>query len=248
MYAQLWSMPALSGMAPYVKRMPYSSKGSRLQSPVASSKLRGAHPKVNYFKLSIGHHSAGGVKLQVCVCSTAYSTFNKSHWQTAYLQRRALKIIIRKPIFQHCDHNDLLLTLNQASLQSRRHFQSALVGFHLANQTAPPHLQEVCYPRASVDHSLRHHNFFQLPKANSTLFQSSPLYFASHIFNILPKHIQSGTRLSEFKKKAQQYFLSPVLPLLNARPHIYVTFLSSHVKHTSVCTALYKVPAFLQIQ
>ena len=95
-------------------------------------------------------------------------------------QRRALKIIIRKPIFQHCDHNDLLLTLNQASLQSRRHFQSALVGFHLANETAPPHLQEVCYPRASVDHSLRHHNFFQLPKANSTLFQSSPLYFASH--------------------------------------------------------------------
>ena len=49
------------------------------------------------------------------------------------------------------------------------------VGFHLANQTAPQHLQEVCYPRASADHSLRHHNFFQLPKANSTLFQSSPL-------------------------------------------------------------------------
>ena len=126
-------------------------------------------------------------------------------------QRRALKIIIRKPIFQHCDHNDLLLTLNQASLQSRRHYQSALVGFHLANQTAPQHLQEVCYPRASADHSLRHHNFFQLPKANSTLFQSSPLYFASHIFNILPKHIQSSTRLSEFKKKAQ-YFLSPSCP------------------------------------
>ena len=84
-------------------------------------------------------------------------------------------------------------------MQSRRHYQSALVGFHLANQTAPQHLQEVCYPRASADHSLRHHNFFQLPKANSTLFQSQPLYFASHIFNILPKHIQSSTRLSEFK-------------------------------------------------
>ena len=84
MYAQLWSMPALSGMAPYVKRMPYSSRGSRLRSPVASSKLRGAHPKVNYSKLSIGHHSAGGVKSQVCVCSIAFSTFNKSHWQTAY--------------------------------------------------------------------------------------------------------------------------------------------------------------------
>ena len=62
------------------------------------------------------------------------------------------------------------------------------------------------------DHSLRHHNFFQLPKANSTLFESSPLYFASHIFNILPKPIQSSTRLSEFKKKAQQYFVSPSCP------------------------------------
>ena len=49
---------------------------------------------------------------------------------------------------------------------AKRHYQSALVGFHLANQTAPQHLQEVCYPRASADHSLRHHNFFQLPKAN----------------------------------------------------------------------------------
>ena len=79
-------------------------------------------------------------------------------------QRRALKIIIRKPIFQHCDHNDLLLTLNQASLQSHRHYQLALVGFHLANQTAPQHLQEVCYPRTSTDHSLRHHNSFSCPK------------------------------------------------------------------------------------
>ena len=55
MYAQLWSMPALSGMAPYVKRMPFSSRGSRLQSPVASSKLRGTHPKAKYSKLSTGH-------------------------------------------------------------------------------------------------------------------------------------------------------------------------------------------------
>ena len=51
----------------------------RLQSPVASSKLRGTHTKASYSKLSTRHHSAGGVKLQVCVCSIAFLTFNKSH-------------------------------------------------------------------------------------------------------------------------------------------------------------------------
>ena len=82
-----------------------------------------------------------------------------------------------------------------------------------------------------VDHSLRNHNFFQLPKANSTIFQSSPLYFASHIFNILPKHIQSSTQLTEFKKKAQQYFLSPPAPA-QCTPSHPCNLLSSHVKHT----------------
>ena len=138
--------------------------------------------------------------------------------------------IIRKPIFQHCDHNDLLLTLNQASLQSRRHFQSALVGFHLANQTAPPHLQEVCYPRASIDHSLRHHNFFQLPKANSTLFQSSPLYFASHIFNILPKHIHPHDYLN-LKRRHNNTFSHHPAPA-QCTPSYLCNLLSSHVKHT----------------
>ena len=84
MYAQLWSMSALSGTAPYVKRMSFISGGSRLQSPVVSSKLRGTHPKVNYLKFSTGHRSASGVKSQVCACSIPFLSFNKSHSQTAY--------------------------------------------------------------------------------------------------------------------------------------------------------------------
>ena len=87
---------------------------------------------------------------------------------------------IRKPIFHHCDHNDQLLTLNQASLQSRRHYQSALVGFHLANQTAHNTSRKfVAHAQALI--TLFATITFQLSKANSTLFQSSPLYFASHI-------------------------------------------------------------------
>ena len=54
----------------------------RIQTAVARcilQLLRGTHPKANYSKLSTGHHSAGGVKSQVCVCSIDFSTFNKSH-------------------------------------------------------------------------------------------------------------------------------------------------------------------------
>ena len=83
MFARLWSMPALSGMAPYVKRMPFVFRGFRLQSPVASFKLRDTPPKANCLKLLTGHRSAGGVKLQVFVCFIAFLSSKKIHWQSA---------------------------------------------------------------------------------------------------------------------------------------------------------------------
>ena len=128
------------------------------------------------------------------------------------LQRRAIKTTLKLPLFEQSDHDHLLISTNLASLQSRRLYQSALVGFHMARETAPQHLQEVSYARANTDHSLRQNHFFHLPKANSTLLQFSPLYFATHTFNNLPKHLQTLTKLSDFKKIAQQHLLSPSCP------------------------------------
>ena len=44
-------------------------------------------------------------------------------------QRRVFKVILRLPVFEHSDHDALLLTVNQASLQSRRESLAALLAF-----------------------------------------------------------------------------------------------------------------------
>ena len=61
-------------------------------------------------------------------------------------QRRAFKVILRKPLFEPSDHGEVLLTLQQPSLESRRQYQSAILGFQLANKTAPQHLLNECFP------------------------------------------------------------------------------------------------------
>ena len=101
------------------------------------------------------------------------------------------------------------------SLESRRQYQSAILGFQLANKTAPQHLLNECFPPASQARSLRQRNHFKLPTPHITLYQSSPIYFAAHTFNELPKHLQSITNLSEFKRRAQQHFLSYSCPCSN---------------------------------
>ena len=127
-------------------------------------------------------------------------------------QRRVFKVILRLLVFEHSDHDTLLLTVNQASLQSRRKYRAALLGFHLANKTAPLHLLDESFPTQPSTYSLRRSSFFQLPKPNTLYFQSSPIYFAAHIFNSLPAHLQTITKESEFKKKAKQHLLSPICP------------------------------------
>ena len=127
-------------------------------------------------------------------------------------QRRAFKVILRKPLFEPSDHDEVLLTLQQPSLESRRQYQSAILGFQLANKTAPQHLLNECFSPASPARSLRQRNHFKLPTPHTTLYQSSPIYFAARTFNELPKHLESIKNLSEFKRRAQQHFLSYSCP------------------------------------
>ena len=100
-------------------------------------------------------------------------------------------MILRKPLVEPSDHDEVLLTLQQPSLESRRQYQSAILGFQLANKTAPQHLLNECFPPASPARSLRQRNHFKLPTPHTTLYQSSPIYFAARTFNELPKHLQS---------------------------------------------------------
>ena len=127
-------------------------------------------------------------------------------------QRRAFKVILRKPLFEHCDHSAILLAIQQPSLESRRQYQAALLGFQLSHETAPKHLLNTSFPKTSTTRTLRQRTPFQLPVPNTSLFQSSPLYFASHTFNNLPPHIRSINTLPEFKRKTQQHILSYSCP------------------------------------
>ena len=123
------------------------------------------------------------------------------------------KVILRKPLFEHCDHDAILLAIQQPSLESRRQYQAALLGFQLAHETAPKHLLNTSFPKTSTTRTLRQRTPFQLPVPNTSLsVQSSPLYFASHTFNNLPPHIRLINTLPEFKRKAQQHILSYSCP------------------------------------
>ena len=149
-------------------------------------------------------------------------------------------MILRKPLFETFRHDEVLLTLQQPSLgisppvpvseslteKKKKGVRTrtevlmasrplAILDFQLANKTAPQHLLNECFPPASPARSLRQRNHFQLPTPHTTLYQSSPIYFAARTFNELPKHLQSIKNLSEFKRRAQQYFLSYSCPCSN---------------------------------
>ena len=90
-------------------------------------------------------------------------------------QRRVFKGILHLPVFEHSDHDTLLLTVNQACPRSHREYRAALLGFHLANKTAPQHLLDETFPTQPSTYSLRRSSIFQLPKPNTSYFQSSPI-------------------------------------------------------------------------
>ena len=46
-------------------------------------------------------------------------------------QRRAFKLMLRKPLFEHCDHDAMLLAIQQPSLESRREYQLPSWAFNL---------------------------------------------------------------------------------------------------------------------
>ena len=156
-------------------------------------------------------------------------------------QRRAFKVILRKPLFEPSDHDEVLLTPQQPSLESRRQYQSAILGFQLANKTAPQHLLNECCPAASPARSLRQRNHFQLPTPHTTLYQSSPIYFAARTFNELPKHLQSIKKIcpSSREEHNNTFCLTPVLvqTILIVLPNFsHLAFSSPTITGTSTRT------------
>ena len=99
-------------------------------------------------------------------------------------QRRGFKVISRKPLFEPSDHDEVLLTLQKPSLGSRRQYQSAIVGFQLANKTAPQYMYMLneCFPPASPARSLRQRTVQQKIFVSEKFRQKRPSGSSSGIY------------------------------------------------------------------
>lgn len=115
-------------------------------------------------------------------------------------QRRAARIILRRPLFEHGDHDELLNTLGWETLSSRRVLRQAVLGHRLAKRDVPPHLQNVIFPRRESSYHLRSSEHFLTPIPNTFLYQTSPIFSASVRFNHLPLEVQSAANFIQAAK------------------------------------------------
>ena len=123
-------------------------------------------------------------------------------------QRRAAKIILRRPLFAPSNHDELLATIGWPSLASRRKYFRAVLGHCMATSNVPQHLKDYIPSRPTHMHNTRKPPFFQLPTTNTSLMLNSPLYQAADTFNALPAILQSASNLTSFKNGAALFLLT----------------------------------------
>ena len=99
------------------------------------------------------------------------------HRWTAWwrFQRRAAKIILRRPLFLPSNHDELLAAIGWPSLASRRKYFQAVLGYRMATSNVPQHLRDYIPPKPTHVHNTRKPPFFQLPTTNTSLMLNSPL-------------------------------------------------------------------------
>ena len=123
-------------------------------------------------------------------------------------QRRAAKIILRRPLFAPSNHDEPLATIGWPSRASRRKYFRAVVGHRMATSNVPQHLRDYIPSRPTHMHNTRKPPFFQLPTTNTSLMLNSPPYQAADTFNALPAILQSASNLTSFKNGAALFLLT----------------------------------------
>ena len=120
-------------------------------------------------------------------------------------QRRAAKIILRRPLFAPSNHDELLATIGLPSLASRRKYFQAVLGHRMATGNVPQHLRDYIpsIPGPPTCTTLENHL-----SSNSPLMLNSPLYQAADTFNALPAILQSATNPTSFKNGAALFLLT----------------------------------------
>ena len=123
-------------------------------------------------------------------------------------QRRAAKIILRRPLFVQSNHNELLATIGWPSQASRRKYFQAVLGYRMATSDVPQHLRDYIPSKPTHMHNTRKPPFFQLPTTNTSLMLNSPLYQAADTFNSLSAVLQSVSNLTSYKNGAALFLLT----------------------------------------
>ena len=77
-------------------------------------------------------------------------------------QRRAAKIILRRPLFVTSNHDELLATIGWPSLASRRKYFQAVLVYRMATSDVPKHLRDYIPSKPTHMHNTRKLPFFQL--------------------------------------------------------------------------------------
>ena len=72
-------------------------------------------------------------------------------------QRRATKIILRRPLFAPSNHDELLATIGWPSLASRRKYFQAVLGHCMATSNVPQHLRDYIPSRPTHSTTLENH-------------------------------------------------------------------------------------------
>ena len=80
----------------------------------------------------------------------------------AQFQRLGFKVLPRKTLLEHGDHDTILLGIQLTSLESRRQYQAALFCFQLAHETAHQHPEHFHPPNEHKPHTATA-NFLSAP-------------------------------------------------------------------------------------
>ena len=134
------------------------------------------------------------------------------HDKLERFQRRAARVCLRLPLFQHVHHTSLLFQLGLDTLSSRRQLRQITLAHNLHLNAVPPHLRNprFCIPAGQPTVQLRHIRTYQLPTTKTTRHRDSPINASLSQYNRLPVDIRQARNIQTFKKSAAPLILSSI--------------------------------------
>ena len=136
------------------------------------------------------------------------------------IQRRAARLCLHLPLFEHRTHSVLLHRLKWPSLSSRRTLSHILLAHSLHHRYAPPHLLAIHLPRIQPIRTLRFPRTFELPTTRTNRLRDSPIYASLDLFNSIPPSIRQINPRRDFKANILPLVISSVCTCSHCSAHL----------------------------